>query len=224
MEKNFQKIGMDLSLPHIGVIMEKLDTAEYPKFKLPEGFSFIDYSAQLENQWAQLQLEVKQIESLPEGKSEFHTCFKMQEAEIRETSVFVASRDGELAGCALLCNGYLFGDLRKRIHCVTVAPAYQNKGICSAMMTKVLEIYHDHKFGEGLYLTTQTWSYKAIGIYQKFGFTPYLGEKPVNWTAVNMVSGKFEPWDYREKTSEAWSIIENKLNEYCNEKRLKQHG
>lgn len=54
-------------------------------------------------------------------------------------------------------------------------------------------MYNECGFKSCIYLTSQTWSYKAIGIYGKFGFAPYMGEKPKNWRSVNMTSGKFEP-------------------------------
>jgi hypothetical protein len=48
----------------------------------------------------------------------------------------------------------------------------------------------------------------------KFGFKPYFGEKPQNWNAVNLASGNFEPWDYKEKNIEAWDMIYGKINSY----------
>lgn len=54
MGKPFKTIGMDTSIPHIGVIMEKLNTAEYPKIPLPEGFSFIRYSDEMEDEWVKI--------------------------------------------------------------------------------------------------------------------------------------------------------------------------
>lgn len=214
MGKSFGVIGMDTSIPHIGVIMEKMNTAEYPKIQLPAGFSFASYSDEFKEEWAQMQFEVEQVNSLEEGKSEFHECYINHKAEIMDTCVFVTACDGNLAGVALLCDGNLFGDARKRVHWVTVAPTYQNRGICGAMLTKLMDIYNECGFEKGIYLTSQTWSYKAIGIYKKFGFTPYLGEKPKYWRSINMASGKFEPWDYKEKTLKAWAMIEDKLDQY----------
>lgn len=216
MGKPFKTIGMDTSIPHIGVIMEKLNPAEYPQIPLPEGFSFIRYSDELRDAWVQMQLEVEQIDSIEDGKSEFHECYVKHKPEIINTCVFVTACDGNVAGTALLCDGSLFGDVRKRVHWVTVAPAYQNRGLCGAMLTKLMDMYNERGFKKCIYLTSQTWSYKAIGIYEKFGFTPYMGEKPKNWCSANMTSGNFEPWNYKEKTLEAWKMIKNKLDEYKN--------
>lgn len=55
-----------------------------------------------------------------------------------------------------------------------------------------------------LYLVTQTWSYKAIRLYEKFGFLPYKGPKPVNWKSD----------DFDAENLRAWNIIEEKIAEY----------
>jgi hypothetical protein len=39
-DKTFSQIGLDRSIPHIGVLMEKYDTDFYPKFVLPKGYCF----------------------------------------------------------------------------------------------------------------------------------------------------------------------------------------
>lgn len=46
-------------------------------------------------------------------------------------------------------------------------------------------MYNYLEYKDFIYLTTQTWSYKAIKIYLDFGFEPYVGEKEDNWTGSN---------------------------------------
>ena len=53
-DKTLAQIGLDRSLPHIGVIMEKCDTEYYPKFDLPKGYIFAKYKRGYEKQWAKL--------------------------------------------------------------------------------------------------------------------------------------------------------------------------
>ena len=103
-----------------------------------------------------------------------------------------------------------------RIHWVAVAPKYQGLGILKAMVTRLLDIYNELGYEGYIHLTSQTWSYKALNVYIKFGFKPYYGEKPANWIARNLTSGNFEPWDYKEKNEEAWNMIFKKINEYQN--------
>ena len=68
-------------------------------------------------------------------------------------------------------------------------------------MTRLLERYAELGWQDDIYLTSQTWSYKAINIYAKFGFRPYLGEKPANW-----VCG-----DFAAENARAWCLIREKI-------------
>ena len=53
--------GLDRSIPHIGVIMEKTDTSEYPRCALPAGYVFTYYKPGFEVQWAALHYEIGQF-------------------------------------------------------------------------------------------------------------------------------------------------------------------
>ena len=58
----------------------------------------------------------------------------------------------------------------------------------------------------GIYLTSQTWSYKALNIYRQFGFKPYIGPQPSGW--------KPSTDDFEQETREAWDLIEKKHKAY----------
>lgn len=74
-DKTFSQIGLDRSLPHIGVIMEKYDTESYPKFDLPKGYNFAKYKQGYEKQWAKLQYEVEETDTLEEAELAFKCEF-----------------------------------------------------------------------------------------------------------------------------------------------------
>lgn len=214
MSKNFEDIGLDKSIQHIGVIMEKFDANIYPRFELPSNYSFVNYYEGLEKEWARLQLEVEQADALEEAEEQFSKEFLPYKEDLYKQMIFVKNDKDEIVATSCIWNGRMFGDDRMRIHWVAVSPKYQGLGISKAMMTKLLDIYNELGNERYIHLTSQTWSYKAINIYIKFGFKPYLGEKPANWKAVNLTSGNFEPWDYKEKNEEAWDIIHKKIGEY----------
>ena len=235
--KTFEQIGLDRSLPHIGVIMEKDDTRDYPKAELPPGYRFSKYKPGFEKQWADLQYEVEETDTLEEAelvfKSEFLDGKSMdwinREKNHSETSeieaalfytqmcermVFIVDDGDTVFGTGCVWGGKMFGEELPRLHGVAVSPEHQGKGIAKALVSKLLDIYNELGYSGYIYLTSQTWSYKAINIYMKFGFKPYLGEKPQSWTSVNLTSGNFEPWDYKEKNIEAWDMINEKINLY----------
>jgi ribosomal protein S18 acetylase RimI-like enzyme len=236
-DKTFAQIGLDRSIPHIGVIMEKYDTNYYPVFDLPKGFYFTKYKSGYEKQWAQLQYKVEQTDTLEEAemvfKSEFLDGKRMDwiikannqsETNNIEDSLFfdqmcermilIVDDEDKVVGTGCVWGGKMFGREFQRLHWIAVSPEHQGKGLAKALVSKLLDIYNELGYSGYIYLTSQTWSYKALNIYMKFGFKPYFGEKPQNWNAVNLTSGNFEPWDYKEKNIEAWNIINDKIHVY----------
>ena len=105
---------------------------------------------------------------------------------------------------ASLWNGDTFGETRHRIHWVAVHPDYHGKGLAKALLTQLMTLYNELGFKGDLYLVTQTWSYKAINIYENFGFAPYQGMKPANWYGE----------DYETMNDKAWELIHQKISEY----------
>lgn len=212
--------GMDSSsLPHIGVLMEKTDIHLYPRYALPDGYHFSAYRPDLDEAWASLQYAVGQTDTLQEAREIFADEFARYPDMLRQRMLFVLKENGELVGSCAIWLGYHFGRELQRVHWVAVAPAQQGRGIAKAMLTHLLDGYQQLHPNGYLYLTTQTWSYPAIGLYLQFGFRPYLGKKPVNWRAVNLLSG--EPWDYQTKTQEAWRMIGEKLMDRRSDKEKK---
>ena len=76
------------------------------------------------------------------------------------------------------------------------------------MITKLLDFFNELGYKDFIYLTTQTWSYKAINMYLGFGFKPYFGPKPQNWVC--------EDSEFERENIMAWNIIFNKINNYRN--------
>ena len=221
MTRSFDETGLDRSLPHIGVIMEKTDTKSYPSFDLPAGFSFSLYQPGYEEEWASLQYTVGQTDSLEEARGAFFSEFLQTEKDkMCRRMVFVLNPAGKVVGSAVLWAGSHFGREYQRVHWVAVNPEYQGLGISKALVTWVLDLYNALGYDGYIYLTSQTWSYKALNVYSKFGFKPYLGAKPQNWIAGDMTADPFIPWDFETKNREAWKIIGEKIEEY--EKRKKE--
>ena len=203
--KTFLETGMDRSVPYLEVILEKTDTSVYPKYELPAGFSFSQYKPGFDKQWATLNYDITHTESLEEAETIFREEFMKDFESLKQKMVFAVDENNNLAGVGAIWDGNDFGEIHQRLHWIAVAAQYQNRGIAKAVISKALDIYNNLGYNGYIYLTSQTWSYKALNIYMKFGFKPYMGEKPVNWD---------EDW----RPVEAWNIINEKLDEYRNKK------
>lgn len=191
---------LDKNIPHIGVLMTKDNPSGYPKFILPDGYSFCTYQKGIENDWAKLQVMLEQIDSIDEAKKCFELEYLDFPSELTQKCIFVKDSHEDIIATASIWRGNHFGEVLQRIHWVAVHSNHQGKGIAKALITKVLDIYNALGYKDFVYLASQTWSYKAISIYLNFGFKPFLGDKPINW------SGTAEEFD-NDKTA-AWMLIE----------------
>ncbi len=198
---------LDKSIPNISVLMLKTDTSKYPRYELPEGFSFCGYRPGMEEDWARIIFETELAGTMREARELFEKEFSARRELLPTHCLFVLDREGRAAACGSIWPGPHFDRELQRIHWVAARPGYQGKGLVKALMTKLLDTYRELGYRDDLYLVSQTWSYKALNIYRKFGFTAYKGEKPPNW----------EDADFKKNTERAWDMIDIKLAEYRNQ-------
>lgn len=191
---------LDQSVPKISVAMVNDDAINYPEYSLPDGYFFRFYEDGLEEEWCNLQLESGQVTSLEEIHARFKTEFSGEKEKLAKRCVFVQAPNGEIVGTAMLWDGDTFGEMESRIHWVAVLDSHGGKGIAKALLSEILHLNKN----DFVYLTSQTGSYQAIYLYQKFGFKKYLGKTPVNWKKAN----------FQAENEKAWEIIENKIAEH----------
>jgi len=194
---------LDKTIPHYGVLMVKPNPAEYPDYTLPGGYTLCPYRQGMVEDWAELQLMSEQFDSLEEARSYFAREFLAFPDELSAKCLFVKDSAGSVVATASIWRGEHFGRTLQRIHWVAVHPGHQGKGLAKALLAQTLNLYNKLGYTDFVYLTTQTWSYKAINLYLQFGFEPYLGSRPTRW------SGTDEQFD-RDKVT-AWELIRNKI-------------
>lgn len=196
---------IDRSIPYHPVLMVKRDTASFPRCALKAGYSFDFYDpATGKDDWVRVQHSSGQIEELSAIPALFDREFSERSELLPERMLFVRDEKGIPVASAALWYGSPFGKELLRIHWVATDEAHQGKGLCRAMLSRLLERYHEIG-GEGeIYLISQTFSYAAISIYQFFGFERYIGPSPegLNWE------------NYEETAKKAWRLIDEKIGEY----------
>jgi len=147
---------LDKSIPYYGVLMIKHDTDNYPRYKLPEGFEFVGYSAGLEYEWARIEYELEQFDNMDKAVECFRREFNKPEEELNKTCFFVKAPDGKIAGITSLWHGNAFGPDLPRVHWVAVDKDFQGLGLAKALITKLMDAYHENGFTDPIYLVTQT--------------------------------------------------------------------
>ncbi|HPT85842.1 MAG TPA: GNAT family N-acetyltransferase [Bacillota bacterium] len=206
---------LDKTVPFGAVIMVKCDASSYPRFTLPDGYTLLHYTPGREREWAKIMASVGEAESEEAGLELFYRTFSDHPELLGSRNLFVADTSGRAVATASLWEGGLFGVPLPRVHWVACMPGHQGKGLVKALLSSMLDMHNKLALGKVIYLTTQTWSYRAIGLYKKFGFEPYLGPKPASWT-VHCKKALSEELDlaYTEENRRAWAIIDGKIAEY----------
>ena len=199
---------LDKSLPYTPLLMIKTDTENFPQFDLPEGYSFRFYRAGDEMHWAALECALGQFETVEAGLRCFEKEFLIGYAiRPEDRMLFVLSPEGKYVATAALWTGDFLGEEHQRVHWVAVSDECAGKGIAKALLSRVMKLYNDLGFEKFLFLRTGTWNYPAIGIYKKFGFAPYLGERSP--------FANIPDEGYAEKNAAAWALVDEKHKVYA---------
>ena len=141
---------LDKTIPFAAVLMTKHAIGVFLRLALPAVYRFCLYRAGLEQDWASLQAFLKD-----------------RELASRQCLFVIDENSDDVVATASLWYGDHFGERHARIHWVTVATSHQGRGLAKALLSHLLE-QHREQSSDWLYLTTQTWSYKAIGLYRRF--------------------------------------------------------
>ena len=165
---------LDKGIPFKEIVMRHGPPAdcEIPEPRWPAGFSFHTYESGDMDAWADIESSVDEFADHASAVVRFTREFLPHEDELRRRMVFVADTSGRL--CATACAWTVsYGGVRRAlVHWVGVMPDVQGLGLARAMTAWVLRRFAELHPGEEIYLRTQTWSHKAIGLYLRMGFRP----------------------------------------------------
>lgn len=197
---------LDKSIRYFDVAMLRKQGAGVPIYHLPAGYCFESYRHDLKSHWCTLQYANDHFDSLEAASAYFEAEFGRRISELSARMYFVKSPAGYYVATATLWDGQEFGKTLPRIHWVLVDKSEQGKGIAKALITKLLETnQHIYADAEMVYLTSQTWSYKALNLYKAFGFEAYVGSSVLHIG---------EAPQFEKHATEAWLLIEEKIGTY----------
>jgi ribosomal protein S18 acetylase RimI-like enzyme len=110
-----------------------------------------------------------------------NTYYSPYSDELRKRLLFVQNKDGEEIGTITSWWDFAGQERVPSIHWFAVKNDYQGYGLGKALVSKCLDRL---LFLEGeidVFLHTQTWSYKAVGLYLKAGFEIIKDESFANY-------------------------------------------
>jgi len=163
---------LDKSVPYAKLIMCRKAGTPIPEFPLPDGFKFAFYSDGDDKHWARIETSVGEFDSEFSALMLFRRDFIPHVDELYRRCLFIENKDGKKIATA---NAWWATNNDNRLawlHWVSVDPNYQGLGLGKAVSAQTTRLMCELEGDVDIYLSTQTWSYKAIDIYKKCGYEP----------------------------------------------------
>ena len=163
---------LDKTVPYVSLFMCKKAGTPIPDFPLPEGFRYTFFKDGDETDWARIEASVLEFDSEFAALLFFKENFIPYTEDLHNRCLFIENRGGEKVATATAWWSHLEGQCRPWIHWVGTTPMYQGLGLGKSITARATGLLTELDGDEDIYLKTQTWSYKAIGIYNTCGFKP----------------------------------------------------
>ena len=165
---------LDKTVPYAKLKMVRRVGTPVPDYPLPEGFKFVFYEDGDETYWAKLEASVYEFDSefaaLLRFKEEFSPDVNAK--ELRRRCMFIENESGEKVATASAWWSYIENERHPWLYWVSVSPEYQGLGLGKAIVSRVTQLLLEIEGDVDFFLSTQTWSYRAINIYKQFGYEP----------------------------------------------------
>lgn len=161
---------LDKSIPYYNIVMQRKPGKPIPNFALPEDYSFVPFTGGSETAWAEIEASVGEFDSVSEALEYFQQEYLSYPNEVERRTIFVQTSNFKKVATVTSWWNYTEERRDPSLQWIAVMPEYQGIGLGKAAvfegMKKMLMIEGDRE----IFLHTQTWSYRAIGIYLQAGF------------------------------------------------------
>ncbi len=161
---------LDKSIPYFNVIMVRKAGTPVLAPALADGYSLETFMEGDENSWVDIEHSVGEQESEIGALEYFRTKYIPHLPELKRRSFFMRANGGDKIGtCTIWWD--MTGDRRDvSLHWLAVKPGHQGLGLGKVLVAECLQRSIQLDGRQDVYLHTQTWSYKAIGIYLQARF------------------------------------------------------
>lgn len=162
---------------------------DLPDFSLSQEFSLRFYRPGDEENWFRIQSAADLHSDI--SHELFAKDFGSNLALLSERQFFLVDNEGTAIGTATAWFNNHFPDgSYGRVHWVAIIPEFQGRGLSKPLMTAVCKRLRELGH-ERAYLSTSTERLKAIKLYLRFGFVPWI-KSPEQRTAWEKLKGVLE--------------------------------
>lgn len=163
---------IDKSIPYFDVVMVRpghLPHVQAPD--LPAGYSYHLYQPGDICRWTAVETAVDEFDEESQARAYFEKSFLPYEGELAQRMAFILDAEGQAVAdaTAWYAEDTALGRVAL-LHWVAADPRVQGKGLGRAVTCKALSLFAALGPQGDIWLTTQTWSHVAIGLYLSLGF------------------------------------------------------
>ncbi|MDR2570146.1 MAG: GNAT family N-acetyltransferase [Oscillospiraceae bacterium] len=163
---------LDKTVPFAKLKMVRRAGTPILDYPLPDGFKYTFFKDGNEADWARIETSVDEFDSEFAALLRFKNDFMPYVDELYRRCLFIEAENGEMVATANAWWSFVDDERRAWLHWVSVAPGYQGLGLGKAIVSRVTQLLLEIEGDVDFFLSTQTWSYKAINIYKQFGYEP----------------------------------------------------
>lgn len=161
---------LDKSIPYHRMILKREPGAAVPDVELPSGYTLVLYQPGDELAWAEIETSVLEFMDTEAALTYFQKEFAPHAEELRRRMLFVRDETGNKVATFTAWWNFTDGSRHPYMHWVAVKPEVQGLGIGKALVAQGVQHMVELEGDVAMYLSTQTWSHKAIRLYRWAGF------------------------------------------------------
>lgn len=159
---------MDRSIEHIELIMHRPNLLDIPAASLPPEYSIRHYQDGDRENWARIEMSAGEFTELERACAIFDRDFGDHLAEAERRMLFLEADGFGPIGTTTAWWGEFRGETIGMIHWVAIKDGFHGRGLSKPLLAAALSLMAE--FHSSAHLHTQTHSWRAIGLYEKFGF------------------------------------------------------
>lgn len=194
---------LDKSIEFHSIIMRHPNNKAPLLPKLPQGFSVRLYEKGYEQAWADIQVAVLEFPNREEALKCYDYYWQYMD-ELKKRQLFIVENEtGKPVATANAWWTEVDGQKAGVVFGLSCLPEYQSKGLGKIAAAYMMDRFFRLMPGVPVWLDTQTWSYKAIGVYMDVGFIPMktatYNEVPNEYEeALRIMKGKMREDKYKQ--------------------------
>ncbi|MCL2285290.1 MAG: GNAT family N-acetyltransferase [Firmicutes bacterium] len=170
-----------------------------PQPTLPLGFSFRFFNGSEDiAHWCRIEASVDEFDTIEDAHTHFQKEFGPHMSEVIKRCVFIVNDAGLPIATAM--GWFSSGEITNRLHWIAVCPEYQGLGLGKAVSQKAVTVCVNLLPGKPIWLSTQTWSHRAVLMYHKLGFNMLK-------TKIKLSEGNSYARDYNAAISVLESVL-----------------